>query len=144
LGELIQDAGLPDGVVNIITGFGETAGAAIAAHEGVDKVAFIWSTEVGKLIVQAAAGKLKVALAPPGGRVVQVAIYGRRSRSTRRRPCCTRSRSDRRSLLAGRLPSHDAADPRRNARRRRLHHPSLFDLERAAGISAISPGEWTT
>jgi threonine dehydrogenase-like Zn-dependent dehydrogenase len=42
----------------------------------VAKVAFIGSTEVGKLIVQAAAGNLKVALAPPGGRVVQVAIYG--------------------------------------------------------------------
>src|SRR6476620_10905826 len=47
LGELIQEAGFPDGVVNIITGFGETAGAALAAHPGVDKVAFTGSTEVG-------------------------------------------------------------------------------------------------
>src|SRR5262249_58180708 len=56
LGQLIQQAGFPDGVVNILTGFGETAGAALAAHPDVDKVAFTGSTEVGKLIVQAAAG----------------------------------------------------------------------------------------
>ncbi len=54
LGELIQEAGFPEGVVNIITGFGETAGAALAAHPDVDKVAFTGSTEVGRLIVQAA------------------------------------------------------------------------------------------
>ena len=47
-----MEAGLPDGVVNIVTGFGETAGAALAAHPGVDKVAFTGSTEVGKLIVR--------------------------------------------------------------------------------------------
>ena len=51
LGELIQEAGVPDGVVNIVTGFGETAGAALAEHPDVDKVAFTGSTEVGKLIV---------------------------------------------------------------------------------------------
>ncbi|MDA7979663.1 MAG: aldehyde dehydrogenase family protein [Pirellulales bacterium] len=54
LGQLIQEAGFPPGVVNIITGFGETAGAALAAHPDVDKVAFTGSTEVGKLIVKAA------------------------------------------------------------------------------------------
>lgn len=54
LGELIQEAGFPPGVVNIITGFGETAGAAISAHPDVDKVAFTGSTEVGRLIVKAA------------------------------------------------------------------------------------------
>lgn len=54
LGQLIQQAGFPDGVVNIVTGFGETAGAALAAHPDVDKVAFTGSTEVGKLIVKAA------------------------------------------------------------------------------------------
>jgi Aldehyde dehydrogenase family len=58
LGELMQEAGLPEGVVNIVTGFGD-AGAALAAHDDVDKVAFTGSTEVGKLIVQAAAGNLK-------------------------------------------------------------------------------------
>jgi len=59
LGELIQEAGFPDGVVNIITGFGEIAGAALAAHPGIDKVAFTGSTEVGKLILKAAANDLK-------------------------------------------------------------------------------------
>lgn len=54
LGHLIQEAGFPPGVVNIITGFGETAGAALAAHGDVDKIAFTGSTEVGKLIVKAA------------------------------------------------------------------------------------------
>jgi phenylacetaldehyde dehydrogenase len=47
--------------VNIVTGFGETAGAALAAHQGVDKVAFTGSTEVGKLIVKAAADDLRKA-----------------------------------------------------------------------------------
>ena len=53
LAQLIAEAGIPDGVVNVVTGFGETAGAALAAHDDVDKVAFTGSTEVGKLIVAA-------------------------------------------------------------------------------------------
>src|SRR6202008_1436817 len=59
LGQLLQEAGFPDGVVNIVPGYGETAGAALSAHPDVDKVAFTGSTEVGKLIIQAAAGNLK-------------------------------------------------------------------------------------
>jgi aldehyde dehydrogenase (NAD+) len=55
MGELTQEAGFPDGVINIVPGFGETAGAAIAEHYDVDKVAFTGSTEVGKIIMQAAA-----------------------------------------------------------------------------------------
>jgi aldehyde dehydrogenase (NAD+) len=51
--ELAQEAGIPDGVINVVPGFGE-AGAAIAEHLDVDKVAFTGSTEVGKLIMQAA------------------------------------------------------------------------------------------
>ena len=54
IGELIVEAGFPEGVVNILPGFGETAGAAIALHMDVDKVAFTGSTEVGHLILQAA------------------------------------------------------------------------------------------
>src|SRR5580692_614318 len=54
LAELIAEAGVPAGVVNVVPGFGETAGAALASHYGVDKVAFTGSTEVGKLIVAAA------------------------------------------------------------------------------------------
>jgi phenylacetaldehyde dehydrogenase len=68
LGELMCEAGLPDGVVNIVTGFGETAGAALAAHSQVDKVAFTGSTEVGKLILQAAAGNLKKVSLELGGK----------------------------------------------------------------------------
>jgi phenylacetaldehyde dehydrogenase len=68
LGELIQESGIPDGVVNIVTGFGETAGAALAEHPDVDKVAFTGSTEVGKLIVKAAAGNLKRVSLELGGK----------------------------------------------------------------------------
>ncbi|MGD9536348.1 MAG: aldehyde dehydrogenase [Alphaproteobacteria bacterium] len=67
-GELIQEAGIPDGVVNIVTGFGETAGAALAEHPDVDKVAFTGSTEVGKLIVKAATGNLKRVSLELGGK----------------------------------------------------------------------------
>ena len=56
LGELILEAGFPPGVVNIVPGYGETAGAALSSHMDVDKVAFTGSTEVGKLILKAAAG----------------------------------------------------------------------------------------
>jgi phenylacetaldehyde dehydrogenase len=68
LGELMLEAGLPEGVVNIVTGFGETAGTALAAHEGVDKIAFTGSTEVGRLIVQAASGNLKKVSLELGGK----------------------------------------------------------------------------
>jgi acyl-CoA reductase-like NAD-dependent aldehyde dehydrogenase len=67
LGELLLEAGLPPGVVNIVTGFGEEAGAPLAAHPGVDKVAFTGSTEVGRLIVRAAAGNLKKVSLELGG-----------------------------------------------------------------------------
>jgi len=68
LGELIQEAGIPDGVVNIVPGYGETAGAALAAHPDVDKIAFTGSTEVGKLIVHAASGNLKKVSLELGGK----------------------------------------------------------------------------
>jgi aldehyde dehydrogenase (NAD+) len=55
IGELIVEAGYPEGVVNLLPGFGPTAGAAIARHMDVDKVAFTGSTEVGRLIMEAAA-----------------------------------------------------------------------------------------
>src|ERR1051325_4196391 len=55
VGELILEAGFPEGVVNIVPGFGETAGAALAMHNDVDKVACTGSTEVGKLVMKAAA-----------------------------------------------------------------------------------------
>ncbi len=68
LAELIAEAGFPEGVVNVVPGYGETAGAALAAHSDVDKIAFTGSTEVGKLIVQAAAGNLKKVSLELGGK----------------------------------------------------------------------------
>src|SRR5271154_933955 len=68
LGELVMEAGFPEGVVNIVPGYGETAGAALAAHSDVDKIAFTGSTEVGKLIVHAAAGNLKKVSLELGGK----------------------------------------------------------------------------
>ncbi|KAH7280913.1 hypothetical protein KP509_36G020700 [Ceratopteris richardii] len=54
-GKLLHDAGLPEGVLNIVSGFGPTAGAAIASHMDIDKLAFTGSTEVGKIVSRAAA-----------------------------------------------------------------------------------------
>ncbi|MBS0394576.1 MAG: aldehyde dehydrogenase family protein [Proteobacteria bacterium] len=68
LGELIQEAGFPKGVLNIVTGMGPTAGAALSRHPQVDKVTFTGSTEVGRLIVQAAAGNLKKVTVELGGK----------------------------------------------------------------------------
>src|SRR5919109_1702893 len=79
LGEILQEAGLPAGVVNIVTGHGD-AGAAIAAHPGVDKVAFTGSTEVGKKIVQAAAGN-QAGLARARRQVLADRAQGRRPRA---------------------------------------------------------------
>ncbi len=67
-GELLLEADLPPGVVNIVTGFGETAGAAIAAHRGIDKVAFTGSTQVGKKILAASIGNLKRVTLELGGK----------------------------------------------------------------------------
>jgi len=69
LAGLLAEAGVPDGVVNVVPGFGETAGAALAAHNDVDKVAFTGSTEVGKLIVAASgASNLKKLTLELGGK----------------------------------------------------------------------------
>jgi aldehyde dehydrogenase (NAD+) len=68
LGELAAEAGLPDGVLNIVTGLGETAGAALTGHPGVDKVAFTGSTAVGQQILRAAAGNLKRVTLELGGK----------------------------------------------------------------------------
>ncbi|MFD4183612.1 aldehyde dehydrogenase family protein, partial [Rhodococcus sp. NPDC058514] len=67
LGEVFQEAGFPPGVVNIISGFGD-AGAALSAHDDVDKIAFTGSTEVGKKIVDAAKGNLKKVSLELGGK----------------------------------------------------------------------------
>jgi acyl-CoA reductase-like NAD-dependent aldehyde dehydrogenase len=68
LAEVLQQAEVPPGVFNVITGFGETAGAALAEHADVDKIAFTGSTEVGKLIVKASVGNLKRVSLELGGK----------------------------------------------------------------------------
>jgi len=68
LAELMHEAGFPAGVVNVLTGYGEGAGAPLAAHDLVDKIAFTGSTEVGRLIVHAAAGNLKKVTLELGGK----------------------------------------------------------------------------
>jgi phenylacetaldehyde dehydrogenase len=67
LARLACEVGFPDGVVNVVTGFGD-AGAALASHAGVDKVAFTGSTEVGHEIVRASAGSLKRVSLELGGK----------------------------------------------------------------------------
>jgi phenylacetaldehyde dehydrogenase len=71
LGELLLEAGFPPGVVNIIPGFGD-AGAALASHADVDKIAFTGSTAVGKKIVAAAAGNLKKLSLELGGKAPNI------------------------------------------------------------------------
>ena len=68
IAELIREAGFPPGVVNIIPGYGPTAGAAIAEHPRVDKVAFTGSTEVGKIIQRSAADNVKRVTLELGGK----------------------------------------------------------------------------
>nr|WP_229480319.1 aldehyde dehydrogenase family protein [Mycolicibacterium mageritense] len=71
LAEVIAEAGVPAGVFNLLTGFGDI-GAALSAHDGVDKVAFTGSTEVGRKIVNAASGNLKKVSLELGGKSPQV------------------------------------------------------------------------
>jgi len=68
LGELVLEAGFPAGVVNVITGYGETAGAALVDHRDVDKIGFTGSTAVGKRILTASAGNLKRVTLELGGK----------------------------------------------------------------------------
>ncbi len=68
LGLLCQEAGVPDGVVNIVPGFGETAGRALVAHPDVDKISFTGSTAVGKEIMRTAADTLKKVSLELGGK----------------------------------------------------------------------------
>jgi phenylacetaldehyde dehydrogenase len=68
LAELAKRAGIPDGVINVLPGHGSVVGAALAAHDDVDKIAFTGSTEVGKKIIFAAAGNLKRVTLELGGK----------------------------------------------------------------------------
>jgi aldehyde dehydrogenase (NAD+) len=73
LAELCIEAGIPPGVVNVVTGLGD-AGAALAEHPGVDKVAFTGSTEVGRKIVRASAGNLKRLSMELGGKSANIVL----------------------------------------------------------------------
>lgn len=68
LAELAHEAGVPEGVVNVVPGYGETAGAALAGHPGVDKIAFTGSHLTGQAIVRASAGNLKRVSLELGGK----------------------------------------------------------------------------
>jgi aldehyde dehydrogenase (NAD+) len=68
LGELALEAGFPAGVINIVPGYGETAGDALVKHPGVDKIAFTGSTEIGRIIMQNAANTLKRVTLELGGK----------------------------------------------------------------------------
>ena len=68
MGRLLQEAGIPDGVVSVLTGYGETAGAAITNHDRVAAVSFTGSTAVGREIVHAGAGNLKRVALELGGK----------------------------------------------------------------------------
>jgi aldehyde dehydrogenase (NAD+) len=75
LGELVCEAGFPPGVVNILPGYGPTAGAAIASHMEIDKVAFTGSTEVGRLIMEMAAkSNLKRVTLELGGKAPNIVL----------------------------------------------------------------------
>ena len=66
--EIMQEAGLPDGVINVVTGMGSTAGARLAGHPGVDKIAFTGSTATGRKIIEASAGNMKRVAVELGGK----------------------------------------------------------------------------
>lgn len=68
LGEILYEAGAPEGVVNVLPGFGETTGASLVKHPGVDKIAFTGSTEVGKIIMREAANSVKRVSLELGGK----------------------------------------------------------------------------
>jgi aldehyde dehydrogenase (NAD+) len=68
LGQLCLEAGIPDGIVNVVPGYGETAGRALVAHPDVDKISFTGSTTVGKEIMRAAADTLKKVSLELGGK----------------------------------------------------------------------------
>jgi (Z)-2-((N-methylformamido)methylene)-5-hydroxybutyrolactone dehydrogenase len=71
-GKLFDEAGFPPGVFNVVTGQGPEVGKALAAHPGVDKVAFTGSTETGRLVAKAAAGNLNGSILELGGKSAQL------------------------------------------------------------------------
>lgn len=74
LATMMQEIGLPPGVVNIVTGYGEEAGASLVKHPNVDKIAFTGSTEIGKLIMSEAAGTMKRVTLECGGKSANIIL----------------------------------------------------------------------
>ena len=74
LGELAAEVGFPEGVLNVVPGFGETAGAALVRHPDVDAIAFTGSTEVGKIVMREAAGTLKKVSLELGGKSPNIVL----------------------------------------------------------------------
>jgi acyl-CoA reductase-like NAD-dependent aldehyde dehydrogenase len=74
LAEIFLEAGLPEGAFNVVTGLGEIAGAALAEHDGVDKITFTGSTEVGRQLVRASAGNLKKVSLELGGKSPNIVL----------------------------------------------------------------------
>jgi phenylacetaldehyde dehydrogenase len=72
--QLIVEAGVPDGVINVVTGFGATAGAALVAHPGIDKISFTGSTEIGRQIGASAASRMKRFTLELGGKSPMVVM----------------------------------------------------------------------
>src|SRR5258708_30330370 len=72
----LEEVGLPPGVINIVNGLGEIAGAALVAHPGVDKIAFTGSAAVGKIIVKSAADTLKRVTLELGGKSPNIFFDG--------------------------------------------------------------------
>ena len=75
LADLLAEAGVPDGVVNVVTGTGETAGAALAGHPGIDKITFTGSPRVGRRIQSLAGGKFRKVTLELGGKAPQL-VFG--------------------------------------------------------------------
>ena len=133
LGELLTEAGLPEGVVNIVTGFGESAGAALAEHPGVDKVAFTGSTPTGRQIIHAAAGNLKRVSLELGGKSPDV-VFADADLSTRH---SRRGHGRVREFGSGLLRGHP--DLRRAARLRRVRRRRVGVRGRPAGRQQPGP-----
>ena len=117
LARFFEECGLPKGVVNVVTGFGETAGAPLVAHEDVDKIAFTGSVEVGKQIMRTAADTLEEDQPGAGRQVAQHLLRRRRLRGGGGRRALRRVREPGRGLLGGQPRARAAAHLQEDARR---------------------------
>ena len=102
--EVLAEAGLPPGVLNVVTGWDRATGEALAAHRGIDKVAFTGSTATGVKVAQSAVRNVNKITLELGGKSPQVVFAGRRPRRRRERPGRRRLRGDRPDLHGGLTP----------------------------------------